>query len=378
MKSLVVGITAHVSVVLIEGQLKYFKDLGYTTYLLAPSHERVTRYCEAEGCIHLPVAIEREISLWKDLKTFFTILGHFRRVKPDVVNLGTPKVSLLGLTAARLLGVKRRIYTCRGYRFEHEKGLKKAVLVLMERITAFFAQDVICISESVKDFGLENKLFPVRKAVVINKGSSNGMDLKRFDPEVLPAAETEALRKQLGYEGCFVYGFVGRLVDRKGINELYQAFVNLYDSNHSLRLLVVGSIEQEQLADKTLIEKMHCHPGIFLAGPQMNVPLYLSVMDVFVLPAWWEGFGNVLIQAAAMGIPVISTDATGTRDAVNRDFNGLMVTPKSVVELEGAMKKLHDDSDLSSGLGANGRIWARNFDREIIWQGMEKLFRKQG
>lgn len=377
-KKLVVGITAHVSVVLIEGQLKYFKDLGYSTYLLAPTHERVTWYCELEGCTHLPIEIEREISIWKDLKTFFQIIRHFRKIKPDVVNLGTPKVSLLGMVAARMLGVNRRIYTCRGYRFEHEKGIKRAILVMMERITALFAQDIICISESVRAFGLDNKLFPARKAVVINKGSSNGMDLNRFNPESVPESEIVSLRNKLGYNGCFVYGFVGRLVDRKGINELFNAFENLYSKDTVYRLLVVGSIETEQLADKSLIERMRQHPGVFLAGPQMNVPLYLSVMDVFVLPAWWEGFGNVLIQAAAMGIPVISTNATGTRDAVNKDYNGLLVAPGSVKELETAMKTLHDDRELSIMLGMNGKKWALNFDRRIIWQGMEALFQKKG
>lgn len=327
MKKLIIGITAPGSVILLEGQLKYFRELGYTTYLLAPSHEKVTAYCAAEGCIHLPVEIEREISLLKDLRSFFQILRHFRKVKPDIVNLGTPKVSLLGMVAARLLGIRRRIYTCRGYRFEHEKGFKKALLVTMERITALYAQDVICISGSVRTFGLKNKLFPARKAVVINKGSSNGIPLKRFDPAGISNESTIILKQQLGLEGYFVFGYVGRLVDRKGINELFAAFQELYAANERLKILYVGSPEFGQIADKTLIDRMKAHPGIVMAGSQRDVPLYLSVMDVFVLPAWWEGFGNVLVQAAAMGKPVISTTGTGTIDAVDGGFNGIMVEP---------------------------------------------------
>ncbi|MFH1119649.1 MAG: glycosyltransferase family 4 protein [Bacteroidota bacterium] len=374
MKKLIIGITAPGSVILLEGQLKYFREQGFTTYLMAPSHEKVTAYCAAEGCIHLPVKIEREISLLKDLKSLVQVLAHLRRVKPDIVNFGTPKISLVGMIAARMLGVKRRIYTCRGFRFEHEKGFRKMLLVTMERITAFFAQDVICISDSVRNYGVANRIFPARKALVINKGSSNGIPLKRFNPATINPDNTRQLKQQLGLDGYFVFGYVGRLVDRKGINELFAAFEMLYTGNNRLRLLFVGSPEFEQIADKALIDRMKAHDGIVMAGSQRDVPLYLSVMDVFVLPAWWEGFGNVLVQAAAMGKAVISTTGTGTIDAVDPDFNGILVKPKSVNELKVAMERLFEDEPLRKKLGTNGITWAENFDSPIIWEGMEALY----
>ncbi|KAF0195913.1 MAG: hypothetical protein FD166_2640 [Bacteroidetes bacterium] len=371
---LIIGITAPGSVILLEGQLKYFSELGYTTYLMAPTHEKVTAYCAAEGCIHLPVKIEREISLLKDFKSLIQVFSHLRKIKPDIVNFGTPKISLVGLIAAQLLGVKRRIYTCRGFRFEHEVGFKKLLLVTMERITAFFAQDVICISDSVRNYGLDNRIFPAHKALVINKGSSNGIPLKRFNPANITPESSRILKQHLGLEGHFVFGYVGRLVDRKGINELYAAFDSLFAANSNLRLLYVGSPEFEQIADKSLIDRMKTHPGIVMAGSQRDVPLYLSVMDVFVLPAWWEGFGNVLVQAAAMGKPVISTTGTGTIDAVDPDFNGILVQPKSVEQLKDAMLQLYNNAPLREELGSNGIAWAKNFDSPIIWQGMAALY----
>ena len=153
-KKLLVGITAEGSVNLLLGQLAYFKSLGYKTYLLAPYSERSAKFCENEGCEHLVINIEREISIWKDIKTLWQILKIFGRVKPDIINLGTPKVSLLGMIAGSWVGVPKRIYTCRGFRFEHEAGLKKKILIGMEKITAYFAHDVICISHSVCDLGL--------------------------------------------------------------------------------------------------------------------------------------------------------------------------------------------------------------------------------
>lgn len=377
-KKLIVGITAPGSVILIAGQLRYFKDLGYQTYLMAPNHERVIDYCRNEGCIHLPVDLEREISLLKDLKALYQVIRHLRKVKPDVVNFGTPKVSLLGMIAAKLLGVKNRIYTCRGFRFEHETGMKKTILVGMEKITARFAHKIICISNSVRDLGLNNGIFSASQSLVIHKGSSNGIDLKRFNPNQINAADSADLKKQLGYtETHFVFGFVGRLIDRKGIKELYEAFANLYRENDKLKLLIVGPVEESQISDLSLINNMQQHPGILLVGTQSNVPLYLSVMDVFCLPAWWEGFGNVSVQAAAMGLPVIATDVTGSKDAVSKDFNGLLISPKSVSALQHAMQFLHEDEQKRQELGRNGLVWATNFDSKMIWDSMHQLYQKQ-
>ena len=233
-KKLIIGITAPGSVILIAGQMAYFKKLGYETYLMAPNHERVVAYCQQEGCIHLPVDFEREISPLQDVKALFQAYKHIKKVKPDVVNFGTPKVSLLGMIAAKMVGVKRRIYTCRGFRFEHEKGLKRTVLVTMEKLTASSAHQVICISNSVRTLGIDNGIFSAEKSLVILKGSSNGIDLERFDSNKIIASEKEALQKELGLNNSnFVYGFVGRLIDRKGIKELYEAFSILYSNNNS-------------------------------------------------------------------------------------------------------------------------------------------------
>ena len=104
---LVIGITAEGSVNLLRGQLKAFKEKGYETYLLAPDSQRVQNFCKEEGCTHLHVDIKREISLLSDIKVLVEIIAIFREVRPDIINLGTPKVSLLGMLAGWLVGVKK-------------------------------------------------------------------------------------------------------------------------------------------------------------------------------------------------------------------------------------------------------------------------------
>jgi glycosyltransferase involved in cell wall biosynthesis len=375
-KKLIIGITAEGSVNLLTGQLAYFKNLGYDTYLLAPFSERAASFCEKEGCEHLILKISREISFFQDLKTLWQIYIIFKRIKPDIVNLGTPKISLLGMLVAAFLGVKKRIYTCRGFRFEHEKGFKKSILIGMEKLTVFLSHSVICISNSVQDFGIEKKIFTKNNSIVINKGSSNGVNLELFDKSKIKKETIFEFKQKLNLNDNFIYGFVGRIVDRKGINELIEAFNELYQLDKKNRLLLVGPFELNQIENKNLLNYIENHEGIKCVGRimQHEVPNYLALMDVFVLPAWWEGFGNVLIQAASMQIPVITTNATGTRDAVSQDFNGILVAIKDVESLKRAMLKLKIEKDLRDKLGLNGLEWSKNFKSIDIWHGINEIY----
>lgn len=376
-KKLIVGITAEGSVNLLSGQVAYFKSIGYKTYLLAPYSERSAQFCIDEGCEHLIIDIEREISPVKDFKTLIKLVRIFYAVKPDIINLGTPKVSLLGMIAGWIVGVKKRIYTCRGFRFEHEVGFKKSLLIGMEKLTSKLAQQIICISPSVKNLGLEYKIFDIKKTIVINRGSSNGVNLSLFNSRVINdenSAAVLALKSQ--FDGKLVYGFVGRIVDRKGINELFRVFDKVFQENNNARLLLIGPFEMNQIHDKTLVDRLENHSGVILYGrvAQMDVPSFMQLFDIFVLPAWWEGFGNVLVQAAAMGVPVISTLGTGTIDAVDNGVNGVLVPVKDENALYDAMKQLGNDSKLRKQYGINGQEWAQNFDRNIIWRGMHQIY----
>lgn len=379
MKKLLVGISSEKNIGLIEGQLKYFADQGYKTYLLAPDHPRVKEYCEKEGCVHLPARLEREIAPLKDIQAFFQILRHFRRIKPDIINLGTQKVSLLGMIAAWFVGVNYRIYTSRGFSPITYTGIKKYLLLSSYQIISKLSHKTICISKSIQENGINYGFYTAENSIVIHKGSSNGINLERFDPVKIRDDSKIKLKDTLGFNTSeFIFGYVGRLIDRKGINELYAAFDSLYKEDSKIRLLFVGPIEEIQIKDKSLVSKIKNHPGIVYYGsvPSAEVPLYLSIMNVMVLPAHWEGFGNVLIQAAAMGVPVISTKALGTVNAVNDGFNGILVEPKTVNELKEAMKKMLSDKILRDNYGKNGIEWAKNFERTIIWEGMHKVYNK--
>ena len=374
-KKLIVGITAPQSIILLKGQLSYFNNKGFDVFLMSPKTEDVVAFCKAEGATLLPIKIEREISVIKDVKSVLRIIQIFKNIRPDIINLGTPKVSLLGMIAGKICGVPARVYTCRGFRFEHETGFFRKLLIACERVTAKFSHKVLAISNSVRELGIKERVFNEDKSLVINYGSSNGVDLRLFRREDISGEEILDLKKDLKVESKFVFGYVGRLIRRKGFEELYSAFKKMYESDKDLRLVVCGKPYYDQI-DERIISEAKSHPGVIMTGlvPYEQVPLYMSIFDVFVLPAYWEGFGNVLVQAAAMGIPVISTKVTGCKDAVSDKFNGELISPKSEQDLMAAMEKMKQSPELRDKYGENGLKWSKNFQGEIIWKGMENLF----
>lgn len=373
-RKLFVGITAPLSVVLIKGQLRYFVQKGYAVYLLAPDTEVTREFCETEGAVLLPVPIEREISPAKDLKALKIIYDYIKTYKPDVVNVGTPKMGLLGTIAARFLKVPNRIYTCRGFRYEHESGFKKWLLVRFEKLINNSVHHIICISKSVKDKGEQDNVFDRNKTILIGKGSSNGVDLEQFDPDNQNEVVVNALKKEYNLNQKFVFGFLGRIVDRKGVNELFEAFVQINEEFPNTKLVVVGKANLEQVGDKTLIKKMKDHPNVELTGFVTTVSEHLKLFDVFVLPAWWEGFGNALIQAASMRLPIISCNVTGCKDAVKDGYNGVLIPARNTQILKESMVNFLKNEELRISYGNNGVKWAKHFSSEFIWDSMDDIY----
>ena len=142
-------------------------------------------------------------------------------------------------------------------------------------------------------------------------------------------------------------------------------------------LMMIGPYEKSQLKDPNLQNKYESHPSIISLGKinQEEIPLYMTLMDVFVLPAWWEGFGNVLIQAAAMRVSLISTTGTGTIEAVSDGFNGILVPVEDKLALKESMIKMLKDQDLREEFGKNGLEWVKNFDRNLIWSEMNNIYK---
>lgn len=370
-KKLILGVTVGGSSRLLDGQAKHFKSLGYDVYLMSQEHFKEPLFCEREGIKHLPIAIEKEIAPVADLKTIYYIIKHLVRVKPDIVNLGTPKISLLGLFSAWILRIPNRIYTCRGFRFETETGIKRWILIQMERLTVRFAKKVIYVSPSLLDRGQGYQVVNHKKSTVIGKGSSNGVNLSSFNQSIINQESRNTLVSKYNLEGCLVIGFVGRVSLHKGAVELVNVFEKMYNKHPNLRLILMGHID----CNESFKQRFESHPAIIHIPFQDDVPLFMSLFDIFVLPSWREGFPNVPIQAAAMGIPVVVSDATGCIDSVKESFNGKIYPVKNESQLADCLLAYVENKELRQVHGKNGMVWANEFQPETIWQGINAIYK---
>lgn len=368
---LVLGVTVGGSSKLLEGQVRNLKDMDYDVYLMSPDHPKEIAFCKREGCIHIPIKINRNISLIQDLLTLLAIVKNFKKINPDIVNVGTPKMGLLGVIGAKIAGVKNRIYTCRGLRYETEGGLKRKILMFMEKMSARFATKVIYVSSSSMKKALQDKVAYKKKSVVLSLGSSNGINLKYFSKENINSIEKDELILKHNLFNQFTIGFIGRITKDKGIEDLIEAFEFLLPAKDNVCLILVGHFECSKELETYILN----HNKIFWFPFTDNVPLFLSLFNVFVLPSYREGFPNVPIQAAAMGLPVITTNATGCIDSVKHGYNGFIYRKGNQNELKNCLFKYIESPELLEKHGTNSLDWAKNFENNIIWEAQNKLYK---
>jgi len=306
--------------------MRFMQENGFEVIMVSADSPELNDVKAYEQCRHEIVPMTRKITPFRDLLALIRLTLLIRRIKPDIVHSHTPKAGLLAMTAARFAGVKVRIHTIAGLRFMTVKGFTRKVLVWMEKLTAASATHVWPNSYSLLEYVRENKLVPERKLRVIGKGSSNGIDLSRYSPQVPPPEKVKATKEKIGYQDDLIYFLsVGRIVHDKGIDELVSAFVRCYEANDKVRLIMVGSFEDEldPVSDKAR-NLLQNHPGIIMAGWSDAVEYYMLFAYALLHPSHREGFPNVVLQAGAMGCPVICSRIEGNVDIVEDGVTGML------------------------------------------------------
>jgi len=362
---------------LLRGQLAYFRQQGYEVHLACSPGPALDRVAEREGVIVHAVPMDRgAISLLRDLRSLAAMVSLMRRIRPDVVNAGTPKAGLIGMLAAWITRVKARVYVLRGLRLETAAGRTRQVLTMAERLACGCAHRVVCVSESLRARAVKTGLVAPGKTMVVGSGSSNGVQIERFrpNPALLEAADAARLRLGLD-EDMPTVGFIGRLTRDKGIVELVESFERLYAQDSSRRLLLVGDAEDGDPLPARTRDTLEKHPGVVRAGFVPETAPYYQLMDVLCLPSYREGFPNAPLEAAAAGRPTVTTDATGARDSVIHGQTGVIVPLGDVDALVETLDELLRDRQRTRRLGRRAQQWVtREFAPERVWDGLGAVY----
>jgi glycosyltransferase involved in cell wall biosynthesis len=375
---LIVYMTTHAQSarLLLAGQMDYMRSQGFEVALICSPDSVLDELAQRERIAIYPVKIDREMSPFRDLVALFRIYRLLARLKPQLVNAGTPKAGLLGMIAALLTFVPIRIYTLRGLRLETTSGWKRQLLRVTEKIAAACSHQVICNSESLRKLYIKLGLAKHSNTTVLGAGSGNGVDSDRFQFTKSQLQQAQGLRAELEIASdCRVVGFVGRLTRDKGIVELVDAFKRITVKNSSVHLLLVGGFESGDAIPQSIINMIEENPRISVTGFVPDTALYYSLFDLVVLPSHREGFPNVALEAAAASQPVVGYRATGTVDAVQDGITGRLVPIGCVESLATAIQEFIADPKLSRRCGEAGRRRVqKNFLREIVWQAWAECY----
>jgi glycosyltransferase involved in cell wall biosynthesis len=300
----------------------------------------------------LQAPIERRISPWRDLHALWVLYGHFRRQGFDIVHSVTPKAGLLGMLAAWLARVPCRIHTFTGQVWATKSGWRRSLLKTSDCLVGALTTHVLVDSTSQLAFLEAEGVLPRYKGQVIGKGSICGVDGTRFRPN--PVARGE-LRRSLGIpETVPLLLFLGRLNRDKGVLDLAAAFPAVARQFPESHLLLVGPDEEQMLPGirdlaGSVASRVH-HVG-YTDQPES----YMAAADVFCLPSYREGFGQVLVEAAAAGIPAVASRIYGITDAVVEGATGLLHRPGDVRGIEAALAQLLGDAAKRAAMGAQAR-----------------------
>ena len=327
------------------------------------------------------VPMRRQIALLHDLRSLWQLFWLFCKEKPDMVHSITPKAGLLSMIAAKLAGVPIRLHTFTGLIWPTASGLKRKILVAMDKLLCICATHL-----NPEGQGVANDLqahITHKPLTVLGHGNVRGIDFEYYKstPDIELAAQQS--RTKLGIpQDSFVFLFVGRIVRDKGIVELLEAFKNLTesysqksDTSSPISLLLVGN-EEEHLdplppSTQQLINTL---PNVYRLPFQTDVRPFYATAQALVFPSYREGFPNVVLEAGAFALPSIVTDINGSREIITNKDNGLIIPPQNTEALTQAMQTLLHTPHLKSMGEAAYHNVQQHFSKARVWQQLKDYY----
>lgn len=224
------------------------------------------------------------------------------------------------------------------------------------------AHQLITTSDKVKEKIVRERYINSNRIKVIPEG----ILLSRYGS--LPAKGE--LRKRLGFpeEGIYII-FAGSLVERKGLRYLIKAFTEI--KNENLKLLIIGEGKM-----KLEFQRMSCDDRIEFLGYKENAVEYIKAADILVLPSFHEGLPNVLLEAMAVGTPVIATNVSGIPELIEDGVNGLLIPPRNSDALKKAIARLIADIHLAKEFVRSSLEKVKFYKIEVIVQTYKNLYKE--
>lgn len=352
-------------------QLQSLQAAGYDVFGISSPGDAVPALAAA-GIRHWAVPITRRISPFADLATLLRLYRVLRAEQCVIVHTHNPKPGLLGQLAARMARVPIVVNTLHGFYFhDHMAPRQRRFYIEMEKIAARCSDVILSQNQEDMQTAIREGICAPDKI----KHLGNGIDLAQFRATRITPGELAQKRAELALPAASpVVGFVGRLAARrKGFGDFMAAARQVIQQLPQVRFLIIGTADQARddavqpaiAHDYGIAE--HC---LFLGQrPNSELPVLYRLMNVLVLPSLFEGIPRVVMEAAAMGVPVVATDVKGNREAVEDGQNGILVPYGAVDRLQQAIVTLLEQRDQARQMGMNGQRRAHErFDERLVFE----------
>jgi len=322
----------------------------------------------------IPLAIRRKVSPWRDLQVLIQLTMLFRRERFGLVHSIMPKTGLLAMLAGRLAGVPNRMHTFTGQVWANKRGWKRTALKTFDKLIVSCATHILVDSPSQRDFLVSEGVLQPGKGIVIGHGSICGVDAHQFHPD---AQVSGTVRAELDISPeQIVILFLGRLNRDKGMLDLAVAFADIASRRTDVVLVLVGAEEDVpyvRVQEICGVYRDRLRRVSFTPDPQR----YMAAGDIFCLPSYREGFGQVIIEAAASGVPTVASRIYGISDAMEDGKTGLQFIAGDVDALTLSLLTLIEDSALRQNMGRAARVRALElFASEKITGELIELYEK--
>lgn len=355
--------------VALRGQMSDLTNRGADVYMGSSFDNTIAEIVLREGVPHFEIPFVRDISIVKDLWALFKLIKLLSNLKPDIVHTQSPKAGFIGMLASRITNVPVRIHTVAGLPLMESNGIKKKVLIFIEKVTYKLATSVIVNSLNLQKYITSHIYNNPCKVKVLGYGSSNGVDLEYFLNTNYLIDKAALIKNEfniLPYD--FVWCFVGRIVKDKGIEELIDCFEEIIKTRPNSKLLLLGSFEKKNAVKPSVKERILNNRNIIYFGHCKDIRPYLSLSNAFVFPSYREGLPDSLIQACCFNLPSVATDINGCNEIILNNENGLLVKPKNQKDLLEKMLLLQDNIHLQLKFGEKTRAMIElRFSQKVVW-----------
>lgn len=344
----------------LETLFKYSNDKVENILVCSQNYDYEKFKILADRVIVLKMA--HDIDPWADIKVEGALRRIIKQLKPNIVYAHSSKAGAFARIAD--LGLNNRIiYNPHGWAFNMQQSVKKKEMYKwVEKISAHFCDKIVCISDAEKNSAIREKICKINKLQVIY----NGIDLYQVE------RTSPKNRVQLNVPNdAFVVGMVGRLSKQKAPDIFVKAAKLIKEKVPNAFFLMVGDGELRNQIE-SLINQYDLNSSFLITGWVDNPISYMKIMDVGVLLSRWEGFGLVLPEYMACGIPIVATNVDAIPNIINNGENGLLVDKDNFEQVFSKIIFLNENNNMRKRLIQNGKKVAHNFSGKILATKTEK------